>query len=419
MRINSKEVQRKEVKIMMMNAKEIEFLENDFARTTEQYLPSADEWRKILNSKKQLRIKYGVDVTAPNLHIGHAVNLWMLRRLQDFGHKVVFLIGDFTTQIGDPTGRNKTRPMISRKEMEENIQKFIEQIKEILRFDDPDLLEIRRNSEWYDKMSLAEFLNLLSMISHSRLVDREMFEKRMEAGKEIFMHELVYAVLQGYDSVMLESDLTIVGVDQIPNESIGRFYQRKFNKKEQIIITTKVTHGIDGAAKQSKSLNNYIGLGHSPREKFARLMKLRHDLIMEYFEVYTLVPLADLQEISKMAESNPLEAKKKLAVEIVARYHGYQIAEDEGKRFEQSIYANHPPDDIAEFVLRKNPVSPFEVVVEFFGEKRHPKEIKNIFEQGGVKLNGSTVANLEEPLLFMEGDIFRAGRKTWFKIKLG
>lgn len=402
----------------MMNTEEIEFLENSFARTVEQYLPSIGEWRAILNSKKQLRIKYGVDVTAPNLHIGHAVNLWMLRMLQDFGHKVVFLIGDFTTQIGDPTGRNKTRPTIYRKEMEENIQKFIDQIKGILKFDDPNLLEIRRNSEWYDKMSLSEFLNLLSMISHSRLINREMFEKRIEAKEQIFMHELVYAVLQGYDSVMLESDLTIVGMDQISNEAIGRFYQRKFDKKEQVIITTKVTHGIDGAAKQSKSLNNYIGLGHSPREKFARIMKLHHDLIMEYFEVYTLVSLADLQEISKMAESNPLEAKKKLAVEIVARYHGYQIAEDEEKRFERSIYANHPPDDIDEFVLRKNPVSPFEVVVEFFGKKRHPKEIKNVFEQGGVKLNGNVITNSEEPLLFIESDIFRAGRKIWFKIKL-
>ncbi|MDP1729052.1 MAG: tyrosine--tRNA ligase, partial [archaeon] len=357
--------------------------------------------------------------TAPNLHIGHAVNLWMLRMLQDIGHTVVFLIGDFTTQIGDPTGRDKNRAVISKKEIEENTQKFIDQIKEILRFDNPELLEIRKNSEWYDKMSLSDFLKLLSMITHSRLIDRDMFEKRIETGKEIFMHELVYSVLQGYDSVVLESDLTIVGADQISNESIGRFYQRKFNKKEQVIITTKVTHGIDGAAKQSKSLDNYIGLGHSASEKIARLMKLHHELIMEYFEVYTLVPLEELQEISKMVESNPFEAKKKLAIEIVSRYHGHQVAEDEMKQWERVICTNHPIENITEFILNKNPVSPLEVVVEFFGKKRHPKEIKNIFEQGGVNLNGNKVVNLEKPMLFTEGDIFRAGKKTWFKIKLG
>jgi len=393
-------------------------LEEAFARTTEQYFPSVEEWRAVINSGKRLRIKYGVDVTAPSLHIGHAVNLWMLRMLQDCGHKVIFLIGDFTTHIGDPTGRNKTRPMVSREEMEENIQKFIDQIKGILRFDDPNLIEIRRNSEWYDKMPLVEFMNLLSMITHSRLIDREMFKNRIEDGKEIFMHELVYAVLQGYDSVMLKSDLTIVGSDQILNESIGRFYQRKFNQKEQIIITTKVTHGIDGAAKQSKSLNNYIGLGHSSREKFANVMKLRHDLIMEYFEVYTLVPSGELKVISKMVKSDPLEAKKRLAVEIVARYHGQQIAEDEKRRFEQSIFSNSPPEDIVEMALEENPASPFEVVVKYFGKKRHSKEIKNTFEQGGVKLNNNVVTDWEKKISFSEGDIFRAGKRDWFKIKL-
>lgn len=392
-------------------------LEEAFARTTEQYFPSAEDWRALIRSGKRLRIKYGVDVTAPSLHIGHAVNLWMLRMLQDQGHKVVFLIGDFTTHIGDPTGKDKTRPMVSREEMEENIQKFKEQIKGVLRFDDPNLIEIRRNSEWYDKMPLSEFLNLLSMITHSRLIDRDMFEKRVKEGKEIFMHELVYAVLQGYDSVMLESDLTIVGADQIPNESIGRFYQRKFGQKEQVIITTKVTHGVDGAAKQSKSLNNYIGLGHSPREKFANVMKLRHDLIKEYFEVYTLVPLEELGAITRLVETNPLEVKKRLAVEIVARYHGYQVAEEEKNRFEQ-IYSNSPPDDMIEMTLRKNPAVPFEIAVDFFEGKRHPKEIKNTFEQGGVRLNGNPVTDPEEPIVFSDGDVLRIGKKGWLKIRL-
>ena len=296
-----------------------------FARTAEEFF-SLKEFKEMLAQKKQLRIKYGVDVTAPYLHIGHAVNLWMMRKLQDFGHKVVFLIGDFTTQIGDPTGKNKTRPVISQEEIERNTQEFIEQAKMVLRFDDPNLLEIRRNSEWYGKLPTIEFLRLMQMLTHSRLISRDMFQKRIAEETDIYMHELVYPILQGYDSVVLDSDLTIVGSDQLFNEMLGRFFQERFGQRQQVIITTKVTPGIDGGAKQSKSLDNYIGLGHSPRDKFGRTMKLPDSLILQYFRVYTEVPDAVLEEMDVLVKSDPMEAKKRLAAEIVRRYHGYGSA---------------------------------------------------------------------------------------------
>ena len=196
-----------------------------FARTSEEIF-SLNEFEELLKSGKQIRIKYGVDVTSPFLHIGHAVNLWMMRELQELGHKVIFLIGDFTTQIGDPTGRSDTRPIIPREEIEKNAEEFIRQAKMVLHFDDPNLLEIRKNSEWFSEYSLADFLKLLAMVTHARLISRDMFQRRIEKQEDIYMHEMIYPILQGYDSYVLESDLTIIGSDQLFNEMLGRFYQQ-------------------------------------------------------------------------------------------------------------------------------------------------------------------------------------------------
>ncbi|MDY0008560.1 MAG: tyrosine--tRNA ligase, partial [Bdellovibrionales bacterium] len=191
-----------------MSSNRIDHILSHFDRTSDQFF-SKDEFRAKLRSGKKLRIKYGVDVTAPTLHIGHAVNLWLMRYLQTLGHKVVFLIGDFTTRIGDPEGRLDARPVIPREEIDRNAEEFILQAKMVLRFDDPDLIEIRRNSEWYDKMGLDEFIKLTSMVTHASMVSRDMFQMRIDSGRELYMHEMLYPVLQGYDSVMVKSDLTI------------------------------------------------------------------------------------------------------------------------------------------------------------------------------------------------------------------
>ena len=237
-----------------------ELLLSDIARTTEEIF-SLDQLRERLNSKKKLTIKFGADVTASFLHLGHAVNLWMMRRFQEDGHKVIFLIGDFTTRIGDPTGKADTRPQIQRENIERDGQAFIEQIKNILITDDPEVFEVRKNSEWFDKMSVDKFLSLISLTTHSRLISRDMFQKRIQENKEIYTHELIYPILQGYDSFELDSDLTIVGSDQLFNEMMGKFYQEKFGQRPQTIITSKITPGLSGGPKQSKSLNNYVAKG--------------------------------------------------------------------------------------------------------------------------------------------------------------
>ncbi|HEV8190080.1 MAG TPA: tyrosine--tRNA ligase, partial [Ktedonobacterales bacterium] len=276
-----------------------------FTRTTDEIF-SLREFKVLLDSRRSLRIKYGVDVTAPHLHIGHAVNLWMMRHLQDLGHRVIFLIGDFTTRVGDPTGKSVLRPVIPAEEIAANAERFIEQARMVLRFDDPGLLEIRHNAEWYDAMPAAELLRLTAHVTHARLISRDMFQQRIADGDDIHVHELLYPVLQAYDSVMLESDLTIVGSDQLFNEMLARSFQERFGQRPQVVITTKITPGIDGKAKQSKSLGNYIGLGHSPREKCGRAMSIPDDLILPYLSVYTEVSDEVIADIAARMGREPM-----------------------------------------------------------------------------------------------------------------
>ena len=389
-----------------------------FARTTQEVF-CIDELRALLGLNRPLRIKYGVDVTAPYLHIGHAVNLWMMRMLQDHGHKVIFLIGDFTTRIGDPTGRNKSRPVIPLDEIERNTAEFIAQAKMVLRFDDPELIEIRRNSEWYGNMPLSEFLKLTGMVTHSRLISRDMFQKRIAESADIYMHELIYPVLQGFDSFVLESDLTIIGTDQLFNEMMGRFYQERLGQPPQVILTTKITPGIDGGAKQSKSLNNYIGLGHSPRDKFGRTMRLPDSLILLYFEVYTAVPMAELPALAMLVEANPLEAKKRLAAEIVRRYHGHEVAVAERQWFEETFSRKQIPSDIPVVHLHNANVQALDVVLKFFGTGKSKSEVRRLFQQGAISRNDSKLMDPMERLVLSEDDVFQVGKRNWFRIRLG
>ncbi len=401
-----------------MNKEAIGRLHAAFARTTEDVF-SMSEWEELLGSGRQLRIKYGVDVTAPFLHIGHAVNLWMMRALQDLGHTVIFLIGDFTTTIGDPTGKSKTRPVIAAEEIEKNTAEFIEQAKMVLRFDDPNLLEIRKNSEWYNQMPVAEFLKLLSLVTHSRLISRDMFQKRIAENADIYMHELVYPILQGYDSYMLQSDLTIIGSDQLFNEMMGRFYQEKFGQNPQVIITTKITPGLDGVAKQSKSLDNYIGLGHSPRDKFGRTMRLPDSLIPAYFRVYTAVSDDHLAELDALAAADPMEAKKRLASAIVERYHGAEAAAAEREWFESTFSRGQTPEDAPTLAVAAAGESAFDILKRFFGNEKSNAEIRRLFQQGGVTMGDEKISDPLQQIIPADGDVIQVGKRTWIRLETG
>ena len=388
-----------------------------FARTTEEVF-SLQELQQLLASGRQLRIKYGVDLTAPHLHIGHAVNLWMMRQLQDLGHKVLFLMGDVTTRIGDPTGRNTLRPLVPQAEIEANAQAFMAQACMVLRCDDPDLYEVRRNSEWYEHMPAAKLLRLLSMVTHARLASRDMFQERMQQGRDIHMHEMIYPALQGYDSFALQSDLTIIGSDQLFNEMMGRFYQERLGQPPQMIIATKITPGIDGKAKQSKSLGNYIGLSHSPRDKFGRVMTLPDHLISSYLEVYTDVPLEQVAEVAKQIAGEPMKCKLFLAHEIVRRYHGAEVADREQEWFLQTFSARKTPADIPEILVEPGEQPAFDLVKRFFGSQKSHRELRRLFEQGAVSLNEQAIRQAEQVMQIHDGDVFRVGKRTWFRLRV-
>ncbi|HYD17194.1 MAG TPA: tyrosine--tRNA ligase [Patescibacteria group bacterium] len=399
-----------------MNVKAVNDILAHFERTTDQFF-SKDELRAKLVDGKKLRIKYGVDVTAPTLHIGHAVNMWLMRYLQDRGHKVIFLIGDFTTRIGDPSGKSDTRPVIPREEIENNARLFIDQARMVLRFDDPNLLEIRRNSEWLDKLSAQELLNLLAMVTHARLISRDMFRDRIEHHRDIHMHEMIYPVLQGYDSVAIEADMTIIGSDQLFNEMMGRTLQEKFGQKPQTIVTTQITPGIDGKAKQSKSLGNYIGLAHSPRDKFGRTMSIPDNLIEDYFRIYTDLPATELAEIKPLIKTKPRDAKIRLANAIVARYHGDQVAAWETEWFENTVSKGNMPADIPTLAVMEAEMTALELVaLTRLGKSK--SDTRRLIEQGGAELNGDRLRASDEKLYLSTGDILKVGKRSWYRIEV-
>lgn len=387
-----------------------------FSRTTED-IYVLDEFRKLLESGKKLRIKYGVDVTSSDLHIGHAVNLWMMRYLQDLGHKVVFLIGDFTTQIGDPTGKSKLRPIISLDKIKKGEREFLKQIKSILKTN-RNVFEIRHNSEWYKKMVVKDFLSLLATVTHSHLIERDMFQERIKSGQEIYMHEMIYPILQGYDSLMVNSDVTIIGSDQLFNEMMGRFFQTRFNKEAQIVIITKITPGLDGKEKQSKSLNNYVGLNHSPRDKFGRIMTLPDNLISEYLKVYTNISLKDIEIKERKFKNNPMEYKIFLAREIVKRYHNKKEADIEEKWFRSTFQDKKTPSDIPLIKLKSGKYRSLDLLfkLKLVSSKA---EAKRLIEQGGVEVSG-TVLNRDDwrkNIIIKSGTIIRVGKRKFVKIK--
>jgi tyrosyl-tRNA synthetase len=390
-------------------------------RTTEKILLEK-EFQDLLESGRRLRIKYGVDVTAPFLHIGHAVNLWMMRWLQERGHKVVFLIGDFTTRIGDPTGKSKTRKVIDRETIEENAEKFIEQVSTIL-LTDEEVFEVRRNSEWYDEMSLGDFFQLLGTVTHGQLVQRDMFQKRISDNDPIHMHEFLYPILQGWDSVELESDLTIVGNDQLFNEMMGRTFQTREGQKPQVIITTKITSGTDGKEKQSKSLGNYIAIADTPRDKYGKIMSIPDSLIMQYFEIYTDAPLQTIEILRQemtFSGTNPMTIKKELAWWLVKRYHGEDVANQEKEWFNTAFGKRKTPDNLPELAI--NPTDTVLKVLKLCRPDDSNSHLTRLVRQGAVKVDGVAIQENSLGCTWAFGEsphVLKIGKKNWFKINVG
>ncbi len=377
------------------------------------------ELEKKLLSGKKLTVKFGADPTRPDLHLGHAVPLRKMREFQDLGHKVVFLIGDATTKIGDPTGKDKTRPVMTDAEIKKNAATYIKQASKILKTD-KKLLEIRYNSEWFSKMKFYEFLKLMTMTTTARVLERDMFQKRMQDGRDVGLHELVYPIMQGYDSVVLKADVVLLGNDQKFNELFGRHYQEKFGQEPQAMIITKLLVGTEGKEKMSKSLDNYIGLTESAEQMYGKIMSIPDEAMGEYFELASSI---DKRGGKKMIEEiqdekiNPRDAKMLLAFEVAKTYHGEKEAKKAQENFVSVFQKKEAPEKIKPVNIKGDKIKLTELMVETsmatsLGDARRK------IEQGGVSVDGEKISDyrLEMSKKSDNNKIIKVGKLHFGKI---
>ncbi len=374
------------------------------------------ELEKKLQAGKKLRVKLGIDPTGSDLHIGHAVVLKKLREFQELGHQVIFLIGDYTARIGDPTGKSETRKMLSEEEIQSNMKQYIEQASKIL---DIDNVEIRHNSEWFAKMSMGEILEINSLKTVNQMLQREDFKNRINNEQDISITELMYPIMQGYDSVMLESDVELGGTDQLFNMLVGRDLQKKLECKTiQNIITVPILEGLDGVEKMSKSLNNFIGLTESPQEIFGKTMSIPDSLITKYFELATTVPLEQIQQEKKELKTgkNPRDSKVALAKAIVTIYHDQESANHAEKEFIEIFKKKGLPDDIEKKQMKGDKWN----IVELLAENKmvsSNSEARRLIQGGAIKVNGEKVTSHEAEIDISEEIILQAGKRKFLKIE--
>lgn len=318
-----------------------------FQRGADEILP-LDELKKKLDKNKPLRIKAGFDPTAPDLHLGHTVLINKLKQLQDLGHEILFLIGDFTGMIGDPTGKSATRPPLTEEQVVENAQSYQDQVFKIL---DKEKTKVVYNAEWMNKMSSADMIKLASQQTVARMLERDDFSKRYKSGKSISIHEFLYPLIQGYDSVALESDVELGGTDQKFNLLMGRELQKQADMEQQVILTMPILEGLDGVQKMSKSLDNYIGIDDAPDDMFGKIMSISDELMWRYLELLSFESLETIASWKTEVENgeNPRNIKFRLAEEIITRFHNNDVAKQAQQNFINRFAKNKVPDDMPEF----------------------------------------------------------------------
>ena len=371
-----------------------------------------------IKRKGILRVKIGMDPTAPDLHLGHTVVLNKLRQFQDLGHKVIFIIGDFTGMIGDPSGKNVTRPPLSREDVLKNAETYREQVFKIL---DPEKTEIVFNSDWMFKMSSADLIRLASHYTVARMLERDDFHKRYTNQLPIAIHEFLYPLCQGYDSVAIESDIELGGTDQKFNLLVAREIQRAHGMEPQSVLTMPLLEGLDGVQKMSKSLNNYVGIDESPDEIFGKLMSISDTLMWRYIDLLSNQPIAAVEQWKKETEAgrNPRDIKVLFAQEIVARYHSQEAAFFALENFEKQFKKGEIPDDIEEITLTCEQDNI--LIGHLLREARlvaSGSEANRMIEQGGVKIDGQKVADKTYMLSVNTTVVAQVGKRKFARIHL-
>ena len=371
-----------------------------------------------LRTGRPLRVKLGLDPTAPDLHLGHTVVINKLRHFQELGHTVQFLIGDFTGMIGDPTGKNQTRPPLSREQILENAQTYRAQMSRIL---DPEKTQVLFNSEWSDKLGAEGMIRLAARYTVARLLERDDFAKRFKAAQPIAVHELLYPLMQGYDSVAMKADVELGGTDQKFNLLVGRELQRHFGQEPQCILTMPLLEGLDGQEKMSKSLGNYVGITEPPQEMFGKLMSVSDERMWRYIELLSFEPMATVRLWRKEVKGgrNPRDIKVLLASEIVTRFHGQAAAEHAHAEFEQRFRHGMLPEHMPAVTLHA-PAGGIAVtqLLKQAGLVPSVSEANRMIEQGGVRANGERVS--DKALKFVNGDsaVLQVGKRKFARVTL-
>ena len=382
---------------------------DDLLRNAHQSLPDGGLAAKLATADRegrQLRVKLGLDPTAPDIHLGHTVVLQKLREFQDLGHRVVLIVGDDTARVGDPSGRSSTRPVLSAQDIDANAATYQQQAFTVLR-DDPELLEVRRNGEWLD-MPAADLFALARVATVAQILERDDFAKRFAARQPISVLETLYPLLQGYDSVAIRSDVELGGTDQTFNLLLGRDVQRAYGQPEQVILTMPILPGIDGTEKMSKSLGNHVGVTEPADEQFGKTMRLPDAAMDTWFGLLSLPDPG--------ADASPRDRKRALARGVVARFHGQEAAQAAEQRFDALFVSHAVPDDVEEHPLAEDPVHLPALIADAFGRSR--SEARRLLEQGGVKLDGDVVPSdaFDLPAAQLDGRVLQVGKRHFRRL---
>ena len=398
---------------MVSTKKAIELI----SRGTEEVLIE-EELKKKLDSGKRLNIKAGFDPTAPDLHLGHTVLINKLRQFQTLGHQIIFLIGDFTGMIGDPSGKSATRPPLSTEEVKENAKTYQEQIFKIL---DPDLTKVVFNSSWMNKMNAADLIRLASHHTVARMLERDDFDKRYKSNQPISIHEFLYPLIQGYDSIALDADVELGGTDQKFNLLVGRQLQEVHGKSPQVVITMPILEGLDGSQKMSKSLGNYIGIDEPAKEMFGKIMSISDTLMWRYFELLSFKDLGEIEQYKKQVETgtNPRDIKFDLAEEIITRFHNSKSAQDAKNDFVKRFSNNAIPDVIDEIEIKVSDKGVvFANLLKEIKLVSSTSDAHRMIKQAAVKIDGKRVDDGKQILQEGFSAVIQVGKRKFARVKL-
>jgi len=375
-----------------------------------------EKLKKAREENRPLRVKLGADPSAPDLHLGHAVVLRKLKQFQDLGHQVVFIIGDFTARIGDPSGRSETRKPLTPEQVKKNALTYQEQVGKIL---DISRAEIRYQEEWFGKMKLEDVLVLTSKYTLARMLERDDFAQRFKEQRPIFLHEIMYPLLQAYDSVAIKADIELGGTDQKFNLIVGREIQREYGLEPQVAMLMPILEGLDGKQKMSKSLGNYIGLTEPPNQMYGKVMSIPDELIIRYFELATELPKEEIRGIErKMKEGilNPRDAKARLAREIVKIYHGEEASIRAEEEFNRIFRNKELPEEVQEVIINEPKIWIVKLLT-LVGAAKSNSEAKRLISQGAVEINGSRVEDINMDIEIDKPFILRVGKHFFRRIK--